>query len=331
MTTYVLGAGASFHAGYPLCSALWPQMALWVIETQPLDSEYRRAIDSIGTLYGPVVDVEDTFTKLDRGQGVFQTLSEDQRTSLRGRIRRCLRDYFKSICDLRSKAPLYAALANRIEKGDRIITFNYDVSVENELIGAQKFGVKTGYGSSFNADWDEPDSEVTILKLHGSINWIGVLFGGIKGGPLTFSNSLGLRPFVDNVDSVFPAYPSRVLDKTFPGGGVAGGGTTLVLPTHEKRYSTETSLGNEWIDFFESLWSQATDSLQQAKRIVIIGYSMPEADARPRALLLGEGNKRAELLLCCAGSNVNLKSAFEAHGFWRIIDIGAFSDFLQTR
>jgi hypothetical protein len=29
MTTYVLGAGASKHAGYPLCSELWTEMNKW--------------------------------------------------------------------------------------------------------------------------------------------------------------------------------------------------------------------------------------------------------------------------------------------------------------
>jgi hypothetical protein len=38
----------------------------------------------------------------------------------------------------------------------------------------------------------------------------------------------------------------------------------------------KTSLGNEWVPFYESLWSQATESLERSDRIVIIGYSMPE-------------------------------------------------------
>ena len=110
MTTYVLGAGASLHAGYPLCSELWAAMALWVIESQPQDSEYRQAIDIVAVLHGPVVDTEHTFTDLDLRQGAFRSLTEDQRNKLSGRIRRCLRAYFKSVCDQRRKASQYEGL-----------------------------------------------------------------------------------------------------------------------------------------------------------------------------------------------------------------------------
>jgi hypothetical protein len=98
----------------------------------------------------------------------------------------------------------------------------------------------------------------------------------------------------------------------------------LVLPTYEKQYFVITSIGDEWISFYESLWTQASDSLQQSERIVIIGYSMPNADIRSRAMLLWTSNKRAEVLLSCAGSNAKLKHEFEVHGFGRVRDVGSF-------
>jgi hypothetical protein len=222
---------------------------------------------------------------------------------------------------------LYQAFAKIVRAGDYIITFNYDVALENELIAAQKFRAKNGYGKAFQGVWDEPDSEVTMLKLHGSINWIAVLFGGATEGYSAFRNSLGQRPFVDNVDSAFPAYPPRVLDTSFPGGGVSGGGTSLVLPTYEKRYVVATSVGDEWGLFYESLWGEAADAIERSQRIVMIGYSMPSADRRSRALLLSGTNKQAEVLLCCAGSNTTLKGTFEDHGYWRVVDAGMFSDY----
>jgi hypothetical protein len=315
-------------------------MAIWVMESQPCESEYRQAIDIVGLLNGPVLDVEDMFTNLDLGRGVFQALAEDERSKLRRKIRSCLAEYFKSICRQRREAPLYKAFASRVAKGDRIITFNYDVSLENELIGGRKFGVKNGYG--FGADWDEADSEVKVLKLHGSMNWIGSIFDGRTHSTsgCDLPHSLGRRPFVDNLlavsvgreepvpDSFFRAYPSRVLDKKFPGGGVASDAPTLVFPTYEKKFSVKTFGGNEWAPFYECLWSQAAESLEHSDRIVIIGYSMPEADHRSRAVLLWGSNKRAEVSLCCAGSNETLKRTFETHGFWRIVEVGSFSDFL---
>lgn len=329
MTTYVLGAGASFHAGYPLCSALWAQMATWVIGSQPGDSEYRRAIETVVAIDGPVVDVERMFTNLVLGTGAFQALTQNQVKKLAGTIQRCLRDYLKSICDQRLASPLYAAFADRIEHGDRIITFNYDVALENALIKAEKFGVKNGYGDSLVVDWNEPDSQVKVLKLHGSINWLGILFPKVK--PCHFgsapSDSLG-GPFVDNRDSALTKYSNKVLDRRIQISGDAGSALTLVLPTYEKRFSVPTSLGDEWGPFFESLWSQAAEAVQQSDRIVIIGYSVPEADHRARALLLWGTNKRAEVSLCCADSNETLKRSFQTHGFWRVIEVGKFQDFL---
>jgi hypothetical protein len=161
-----------------------------------------------------------------------------------------------------------------------------------------------------------------------------VIFGGSpRGLPVPVPVNLGLRPsglgqrpFVDNIDSVLPSYPNRVLDRAFPLGGVVQGWTTLVLPTYEKQFSVTTSLEEEWSSFYESLWTQAEASLARSDQIVVIGYSMPEADHRSRALLLWNSNKRAGVSLCCASSNKGLRAQFENHGFWRVSEIGTFAD-----
>jgi hypothetical protein len=61
MTTYVLGAGASHQAGYPLCSELWPHMTDWVSKTPSRNPRFQEAIDTIVRLNGPVTDVEAAF------------------------------------------------------------------------------------------------------------------------------------------------------------------------------------------------------------------------------------------------------------------------------
>jgi hypothetical protein len=304
-------------------------MTDWVTETEPPGSVYLAALNTVTSLNGPVVDVEQMFTDLDLCQGAFRALREDERAKLEGKIRLCLRAFFLGIHSQNLPASLYATFANRLEAGDALVTFNYDVALENELIHAQRFRVRNGYGRSFEADWDEPSSDVTVLKLHGSINWIGVLFGGARGGHIgTFNSSLGPRPFVDNVDSLFPDYPKRVLDNTFPGGGVIDGATTLVLPSYEKKFFVKTSVDDEWIPFYESLWSQAAEFLEKSERIVIIGYSIPAADHDARALLFSMSNKRAEIVVSCASSNESLGQQFRDHGFARVHQFGGFKDWL---
>src|ERR1017187_8322846 len=329
MTTYVLGAGASYHAGYPLCSNLWSRMAAWIIKTEPPESEYLEAIRTVNTLAKPIVDVEQMFTDLDLGQGAFCTLTHGERLKLEGRIRQSLRAFFLNIHPQSLPPSLYADLARRIATGDAFITFNYDVVLENELIHAQKFRIRNGYGRSFEADWDEPGSDVTVLKLHGSINWVGSLFGGARGGHFgQFSSSLGPRPFVDNVDLAFPDYPKGILDKGFRGGGVFDGAPTLVLPPYEKQFLVQTSVGKEWIPFYRSLWSQAGEFLEKSERVVIIGYSMPAADREAAALILSKASKCADVFVCCASSNESLAARFRDHGFLRVHQIGGFAEWL---
>ncbi|MBZ5670795.1 MAG: SIR2 family protein [Acidobacteriia bacterium] len=325
MTTYVLGAGASSHAGYPLCSELWPKMAAWAIETESPDSGFRKAIDEIATLSGPVADIESVLTEVDLGQGAFETLEESDRWKIMGTIRRCVRAYFKSIHDSRPQAPLYTSFAKTIRKGDVVVTFNYDTALEDELIRAGKFRVRDGYG--FPAIWDEPDSDITVLKPHGSINWIALLFGGSpKSGQS--DNSLGRHPYIDNIDSALTTYPNRLLDNSFPGGGVTDGATTLVLPTHGKRFSVRTSLGDEWSSFYQSMWYKVAESLEHSDRVVIIGYSLPKADRMSRSVLLWSTNRRAEVLICSGSSSSSIRAEFEDHGFWRALEVGTFEQFL---
>jgi hypothetical protein len=184
------------------------------LESQPVDSEFRRAVDVIAAVQGPVKDFESMFTDLDLGRVPFNALTEDDRNKLRGTIRRCVRAYFSSICTLHHEALLYRRSATTLSDGDVIVTFNYDASLESELVRAGRFRVRNGYG--FPADWDEPDSELIVLKLHRSINWIGLLFGGAKDGGVV-RNSLGPQPFVDNADAVLPDYPNRISTSRFRG------------------------------------------------------------------------------------------------------------------
>lgn len=330
MTCYVLGAGASLHAGYPLCSSLWSSMVAWLTTVVLPQSEYLEAIQAVDSQFGPVEDVERMFTDLDLGQGAFRGFSEDRRDALKGRIRRCLRNFFMSIRQQDHPSMMYADLAKRIAPGDALITFNYDLALENELAHAKRFRVRNGYGGGFVADWDEPPSDVTVLKLHGSINWIGSAFGGAGDGHYgTFSNSLGARPFVDNIDGALSDYPNRVLDSTFPGGGVVDGSATLILPTYQNQFFVKTSAGEEWAAFYSSLWIQAGEFLSKSDRIVVIGYSLPAADRQAAELLLSDRNHGADLFLCCASSNEGLAARFRECGFLYVQEVGTFKDWLD--
>jgi hypothetical protein len=52
MTTYILGAGASLHAGYPLAGQLGGALYDWISNKKPGHDLYRTRIEIIRDTYG---------------------------------------------------------------------------------------------------------------------------------------------------------------------------------------------------------------------------------------------------------------------------------------
>src|SRR5260370_22100978 len=99
MTTYIFGAGASVHAGYPLTKALWPRLVAYA-HSEIASSTMLRAIETIRALYGPVSDIEATLTALDRGDAGFQR-SEEHTSELQSHLNlvcRLLLEKKKLVC-----------------------------------------------------------------------------------------------------------------------------------------------------------------------------------------------------------------------------------------
>ena len=64
-----------------------------------------------------------------------------------------------------------------IQAEDVVVTFNYDDSLERELRRRGLWDVSQGYG--FPLGKSGQPSPVLVLKLHGSINWLALIFGGV--------------------------------------------------------------------------------------------------------------------------------------------------------
>jgi hypothetical protein len=74
--------------------------------------------------------------------------------------------------------------------------------------------------------------------------------------------------------------------------GRGGAVPAIVMPTRRKQFFEATSFGHEWEPFWRELWRQAEEVLTTSDELVMIGYSMPEADEAARALLLGHLAKK---------------------------------------
>ena len=173
MTTYILGAGASVHAGYPLLGYLPSALKAWAAETGSSHlSEIEWLCDRITQQSGGEgsPNLEQVLTELETApnERVISTGGTWLNTYP---LLHALPDVIATFFDSRrvdANATAYRTFASEvIQPGDAIITFNYDVAVEKELAAVGKWDLVKGYVFPIFPDRKTP---VEILKLHGSTN-----------------------------------------------------------------------------------------------------------------------------------------------------------------
>jgi hypothetical protein len=160
-------------------------------------------------------------------------------------------------------------LANSLSKGDIVISFNYDILMDNALRESKKF-TDSGYLVPFQKvsdgqNWrraEDESSDITLLKLHGSLNW------------LHCSNCDGT--FLNRSEKISPEYSS--FPKNCPSCGESNAyfQRVIVPPLLAKDYSLQP---------LKLLWGLANRYVARAQEIVIIGYSFPPTDFATEALL----------------------------------------------
>ena len=166
---------------------------------------------------------------------------------------------------LRSK--IHQTILKHVKPGDTLITFNYDTVIEEAIeTGFNFWTPKGGYGvhiTGITHDWSKhwlddrhiektKKSQIQLLKLHGSLNWVLYKTGNIRLKP---------RPYVVRSRSGKPVY-----DKA-----------EILPPGWHKRVDRSP---------YNSIWRQARLKLEKCASLVIIGYSLPETDLIARALFL---------------------------------------------
>jgi hypothetical protein len=153
------------------------------------------------------------------------------------------------------------AWTDRIQPGDHIITFNWDVLNEIMLRNAGKWHWQNGYGFVVqNMTESQELSPTPILKLHGSINWV------FRGDHIWLD---------DQSDNFFHLTPE---EQELPLGDTAYYGGAVIAPSYLKRPKTLTPNLN-------LVWQQAENALRQATQVISIGYSLPDADFYVRDIL----------------------------------------------
>jgi len=327
-----LGAGASLHAGYPLTADLGNRLHDWARQS---DFMLRGHVEELHQLYGGLKDLEQILTDLHERpvRSHAATLGQTHCGSIIGALNVAIPEFFYSLRENPIQGrDLYRELAqNKFRNGDTIITFNYDLACERALKMEGKWEIGDGYGFSLGAGIT-PQSQVRVLKLHGSTNWLGILFDGIKGAS-SVAYVYGPRPrLFGERDFTYLGHSKGVRDPLCKGISEPGGDPALILPTLHKNFFHETSFGREWEPFWDDIWGQAEQAFQSSDKIVIIGYSMPEADERARDLLLKRSNPDAEILVFSGSRTGAICEDFRNGGFQTVHSFGKgyFEDYLDA-
>jgi hypothetical protein len=209
---------------------------------------YRDTADWFRVEFPPIGNIEDLFFGIQIVMDDLENGTLDQKClraimmNKRRELIDGLRAWFSEIRN--AEATAYRQFATGIvEPGDCIITFNYDVSLDRELHRAGKWEVGDGYG--FVIDRLSANSPTTLLKLHGSTNWLAILFGGATSGFFQFQgSSLGERPAIGSAEIGFLGYEG-LSDPLFPRPSAAV--SPMILPCRlvvSNSSSTRALVGN---------------------------------------------------------------------------------------
>lgn len=211
---------------------------------------------------------------------------------------RVLRETTNWLCeDTRTGAPIGRLIAAAAEVASEVtlITFNHDLVIENEIFKRQRLRLRwcidEGYGAINDsmtllrsgipgADFPRHTAEcdhshpITVLKLHGSLNWVFRLQGRYPTakqliGRATMKDVLltRRREIIGRLRYTKPtAGPGRSSWYTWP---------LIVPPIYAKQALIETVL---------PAWGEARKALQQSDRVVFFGYSLPTIDIEAEKL-----------------------------------------------
>ena len=142
-----------------------------------------------------------------------------------------------------------------------IMTFNYDLCLE---IAIARAGLRYDYCLNGQC----PDGHIPLLKLHGSLNWLGSV-GSDKPVIHSIDSFLKLHNAIQS-----PSPGSMNLVEHLPTWAkelkIEGPPDPIIVPPTRSKLQHHRQLAG--------VWREAARHLSEAENIVVIGYSLPETD-----------------------------------------------------
>jgi hypothetical protein len=271
-------------------------MARLVIENSAMNSddlfmeEIGVLIKTIAPLYGGKSDIglfrnknlrlEDVMTLLDIDFRLFSPLAAQRLGLNESRELRALKDLLARTLEYALTGPpcrKHRALAKRMKRGDVVLSLNYDILIDNALFNLGRT-TDSGYRMNFfkvnqDGEWMRPSpdsSEISLFKLHGSLNWIRCR---LCGALLLYRQ----RKQILNGIELFRC-PRCSSEET--------GERMMMPPIQSKDY------GDKDIAF---LWFQADRTMKEFSRIVCVGYSFSPLDSDMISLMRRLRSRQASI------------------------------------
>lgn len=254
------------------------------------DDEHKELVKFIQKYFGEQyqkVNIETlaTFLTTDLVPDVSQKneFREKLYRQLNSIIIRTLYNPYDKPQDQRTKE-IYQNFAQKlVEKGTHVITFNYDLILDNLLLNTKNWFPLDGYGINMKVfdrldeiikknDLLKNKSKIKYLKLHGSLNWGRSILPHPYRGDEILLNPTGIFP-----DQKMTILPIEFTVSAYDMINVSYQSFT-VPPILTKQDLYKNPL-------LQNVWYKAKWAINGANEIYVIGYSFPPSDFTTEFLL----------------------------------------------
>jgi hypothetical protein len=263
-TVYVIGAGFSAGLDYPMTSTLLN--GVWKKLSTPERKQLRKVIEFHhpefdSTRPSTFPNMEKFLTEIDVNLELFNSsrpaegrFTKKQLEEFRDNLLLTVRAWFHDLFEDATKKAWLSVMVKRLrQENAAIVSFNWDLILDHlvfEEIAAANYGLSRDLGKG-----------PLLLKPHGSLNW----YQGTQIDVVAASKRIVIFHHKDEQKCVHAfVHPRDIESKS--GKRYA---PLIIPPTYLKDFRPS---------IFRQLWKNCTDVLSTPKKIVFLGYSLPEAD-----------------------------------------------------